>query len=111
MSEPTQPLGSPGAPGAPEETAVLPEADAARPGHRHPLSIGHLVMGVAFAGLVVTWALIVGDVVEGGDIRWLLPVPWVLAGVAGLVGLIARDRRHVGTRQVGWQGEESTMGR
>ena len=29
--------------------------------------------------------------VEGDDIRWLLPAPWILAGVAGLVGLVARD--------------------
>ena len=69
---------------------------------RHPVNIGHLVMGVAFAGLVVVWALVAGDVVEGRDIRWLLPMPWVLAGAAGLVGLIAADRRRVGARQVGW---------
>ncbi|MDO9456287.1 hypothetical protein [Nocardioides sp.] len=69
---------------------------------RHPVNIGHLVMGVAFAGLVLVWALVVGDVVAGDDIRWLLPVPWVLAGAAGLVGLIASDRRKVGQRQVGW---------
>ena len=50
---------------------------------RHPVNIGHLVMGVAFAGLAVVWALIAGDVVEGDDIRWLLPAPWVLAGIAG----------------------------
>jgi hypothetical protein len=68
----------------------------------HPVSVGHLVMGVAFAGLVVVWALIASDVVQGDDIRWLLPVPWVLAGVAGLVGLIASDRRRTGARQSGW---------
>ncbi|MEO9325815.1 hypothetical protein ABFT23_20145 [Nocardioides sp. C4-1] len=75
---------------------------------RHPVNIGHLVMGVAFVGLTVVWALVAGDVVEGDDIRWLLPVPWVLAGVAGLVGLVARDRRSVGEHQVGWQGETAT---
>lgn len=76
---------------------------------RHPVNIGHLVMGVAFAGLAVVWALVVSDVVEGDDIRWLLPVPWVLAGVAGLVGLIASDRRRAGSRQRGWvDGDPST---
>ena len=50
-------------------------------------------MGVAFAGLTVVWALVAFDVVAGDDVRWLLPVPWVLAGLAGLVGLVARDRR------------------
>lgn len=69
---------------------------------RHPVNIGHLVMGVAFAGLMAVWALVASGTVEGEDIRWLLPVPWVLAGVAGLVGLIASDRRRVGAQQRGW---------
>lgn len=69
---------------------------------RHPVHIAHLVMGVAFAGLVVVWALVTSDAVEGDHVRWLLPVPWVLAGVAGLVGLVVSDRRHLGQQQVGW---------
>ena len=69
---------------------------------RHPVNIGHLVMGVAFAGLMAVWALVASGSVEGEDIRWLLPLPWVLAGVAGLVGLIASDRRRVGSQQRGW---------
>ncbi len=52
---------------------------------RHPVNIGHLVMGIAFLGLVVVWALIEADAVGGNDIRWLLPVPWMLAGLAGLL--------------------------
>jgi cytochrome bd-type quinol oxidase subunit 1 len=63
------------------------------PSWRQPVNISHLVMGVAFAGLTVVWALVAYEVVEGDDIRWLLPVPWVLAGLAGLAGLVARDRR------------------
>lgn len=59
----------------------------------HPVNIVHLVAGVAFAGLTLVWALVVGDVVTGEDVRFLLPVPWVLAGAAGLVGLVASDRR------------------
>lgn len=59
---------------------------------RHPVNIGYLVMAVAFAGLFATWALVAGDAVGDEDIRFLLPVPWVLAGVAGLVALVARDR-------------------
>ncbi|CAN5173227.1 hypothetical protein BH09ACT12_BH09ACT12_24580 [soil metagenome] len=62
-------------------------------GARHPVSIGHLVMGVALLGLAVVWALVAGDTVEGKDIRFLLPAPWIIAGVAGLVALIASDRR------------------
>ena len=60
-------------------------------------------MGIAFLGLVGIWALIEGEVVAGDDIRWLLPVPWVLAGVAGLVAATrpGRSSRHA-TTQTGW---------
>jgi hypothetical protein len=68
---------------------------------RHPVSIGHLVMGVAFLGLAVVWALVVGDVVEDGDIRFLLPAPWILAGVAGLAALVTADRRTLAARRSG----------
>ena len=60
---------------------------------RHPVSIGHLVMGLAFAGLLGVWALIVGDVVDGDDIRWLLPLPWVFAGAIGLLAVTLASRR------------------
>ena len=69
---------------------------------RHPVNIGHLVMGIAFLGLVGVWALIQGDVVEGGDVRWLLPVPWVLAGLAGLLATALSGSKRWTTRQVGW---------
>ena len=61
---------------------------------RHPVNIGHLVMGIAFLGLVGIWALVQGDLVGGDDVRWLMPVPWVFAGVAGLLvtTLTARKR-------------------
>lgn len=62
-------------------------------GARHPVSIGHLVMGFALLGLAAVWALLVSDAVAVEDIRFLLPVPWVAAGVAGLVALVASDRR------------------
>ncbi|WKN47770.1 hypothetical protein [Nocardioides sp. Arc9.136] len=52
---------------------------------RHPVSVGHLVMGIALLGLVAVWAVVQSDAVSGDDVRWLLPVPWVLAGVAGLL--------------------------
>ena len=65
----------------------------APPSGRHPVNIGHLVMGLAFAGLVVIWALIEGDVIADSDIRWLLPIPWVLAGTAGLLAATLGNRR------------------
>lgn len=58
----------------------------------HPVNIAHLVMGVAFAGLVVIWVLFESRVVETSDLRWLLPIPWVAAGVAGLAATAPRLR-------------------
>lgn len=62
------------------------------PTGRHPVVVGHLVMGVAFLGLLLVWALIASDTIPGDDVGFLLPVPWVLAGVAGLAALVAADR-------------------
>jgi hypothetical protein len=64
-----------------------------REGGRHPVNITHLVMGVAFAGFLVVWALVVGDVVDGEDDRWLWPIPWLLAGAVGLAATLAPSRR------------------
>ena len=60
---------------------------------RHPVNVGQLVMGIAFAGMILVWALIAGDVVAGEDIRWLMPIPWVAAGGAGLVAMALTARR------------------
>jgi hypothetical protein len=79
-------------------TTTEPERESGR----HPVNVGHLVMGVALLGLVAIWALIVGDVVEGDDVRWLLPTPWVLAGAAGLIALAVNGHRGHEKRQVGW---------
>ena len=69
---------------------------------RHPVNIGHLVMGIAFLGLVGVWAIIQSDLVEGTDVRWLLPVPWVFAGIAGLLATtLSGGRRHAVT-ETGW---------
>ena len=66
---------------------------------RHPVNVGHLVMGLVFLGLLAVWALVKGDVVTGDDVRWLLPIPWVTAGVAGLAvfALKQRPRTQSGT--------------
>jgi hypothetical protein len=68
---------------------------------RHPVHVTHLVMGVVFLGIVVVWALVQADLVGGDDVRWLLPVPWVLAGGAGLLAttLSGRRRRQASARQ------------
>ena len=84
------------------------ESNPARPSGRHPVSVGHLVMGLAFLGLVGVWALVQGDVVDGDEIRWLLPVPWVLAGIAGLAATAVSGARRHSVRQVGWVGDPAS---
>ena len=73
---------------------------------RHPVNVGHLVMGIAFLGLVGIWALVQGGVVHNDDIRWLLPIPWVFAGVAGLLATTLSARNRYATRQTGWVGND-----
>jgi len=63
---------------------------------RHPINVGHLVMGLAFLGLVAVWAVVQGDLVDGDDVRWLLPIPWLLAGAAGLAASVLAGRRQGG---------------
>lgn len=55
------------------------------PSGRHPVNIGHLVMGLVFLTFVGAWGLIQTDVVTGDDAHWLLPLPWVVGGAVGLV--------------------------
>ncbi len=52
--------------------------------NRHPVHIGHLVMGLAFLCIVGAWGLVESGQVSGDDIRWLLPIPWLVAGAVGL---------------------------
>lgn len=75
------------------ETQRIQDGPATADSWRHPLNVGHLVMGIAFAGMVLVWALVAGDVVADDDIQWLLPVPWVGAGAAGLVAMALAARR------------------
>jgi hypothetical protein len=59
---------------------------------RHPVNVLHLVMGVAFLGLFMNWSLIQSGALDAGDLRWLLPIPWVAAGAAGLIATAPRLR-------------------
>ena len=59
----------------------------------HPVNITQLVLGVAFAGMVLVWALVQGDVVGTGELRWLMPIPWIAAGAAGLAATVWPGRR------------------
>lgn len=60
---------------------------------RHPVNILHLVMGVIFLGVVTIWALVAGQVASTEDLRWLVPLPWVVAGGAGLLVITLSRRR------------------
>ena len=60
---------------------------------RHPVSVGHLVMGVAFLGLATVWLLFETDVVQSDDLRWFLPLPWLAGGLAGLLAVALTGRR------------------
>jgi hypothetical protein len=78
-----------------ESTQVLPEEPTTRSGFAaglHPVNILHLVLGVAFLGMALNWALIESGVVETSGLRWLLPIPWVAAGAAGLIATAPRLR-------------------
>ena len=37
------------------------------------------------AGPFAFQALLRADVVDASDLRWMMPVPWIVAGAAGLV--------------------------
>jgi len=78
----------------PTETFLVPPDLEPAPSSSgvHPVNVLHLVMGVAFAGIAVIWALVESGAVGTSDLRWLLPVPWVAAGVAGLVATAPRLR-------------------
>jgi hypothetical protein len=73
-----------------EPEIPLEEERAAAPSGWHPVNIGHLVMGTAFVGLLVVWALTSSDAVELNDAHWLLPLPWLLAGLVGLAATVLR---------------------
>jgi hypothetical protein len=74
---------------------VIPEPAAPRRSGSHPVNVGQLAMGLVFLVAVGVWALIQTDTVTGDDIRWLLPLPWVIGGGIGLfAAAISSVRRH-----------------
>lgn len=74
------------------DTQIGPQIGSDQSG-RHPVSVGHLVMGVAFVGLATIWLLFETDVVMTDSLRWFLPLPWLAAGVAGLLAVALTGRR------------------
>lgn len=82
-------------------------------GDRPPVEVGHLAMGVAFLGLAGAWALVTADVVGPDGVRWLLPLPWIAAGVVGVVAAVlsARVRRRRRAVDAAQRPASGTMGR
>lgn len=76
----------------PQEIAEEPPVRRGFVAGLHPVNVLHLVLGVAFLGMVVNWALIESGAVETSGLRWLLPIPWVAAGAAGLIATAPRLR-------------------
>jgi hypothetical protein len=76
-----------------DEPMTGPLDAPAKPSGLHPVNVGQLVMGVAFAGMVLVWALYTGDVVDSSELRWLMPIPWIAAGAAGLAATVWPSRR------------------
>ena len=62
------------------EPMVGPLDAPEKPSGWHPVNITHLVMGVAFAGMVLVWALVQADVVATDGLRWLMPACWSATG-------------------------------
>jgi hypothetical protein len=70
-----------------------PEATGPLTAGRHPVNIGHLVMGLAFLCFVACWVIVKTRVVTGDDLHWLLPIPWVVAGAGGLTAMVVTGVR------------------
>jgi hypothetical protein len=56
----------------------------------HPLNVSYLVVGLVFLGLSASWVLRETGVVDLAEVRWLFPLTLVLAGVVGIVAMVAK---------------------
>lgn len=83
------------------------DPQGARRSGRHPVNVGHLVMGVAFLGLVVVWGLVTSDTVQLHESGWVLGLPWLVAGALGLLASVLRGPRDLaGTPPPGTPGQD-----
>lgn len=76
-------------------TDIDTETGASTASGRHPVSIGHLVMGLVFACFLALWAVVQFTDISPHDLRFLWPVPWIAGGAVGMVALAIRDRRRL----------------
>lgn len=54
----------------------------------HPVRIGHLAFGAAFAAIGLAWLL--ADTLGQGELAWITAVTALLLGAAGLVTALVR---------------------
>ena len=57
------------------------------------VKVGHLVTGLVFLGLAGSWALHQAGVIGDVGVGWLLPAILVVAGVIGLLAMLAGSLR------------------
>lgn len=59
----------------------------------HPVNLTHLVAGLVFLGFAGIWVALTVGWMPVDDLRWVLPVPWLLAGSVGLLVATGSQRR------------------
>lgn len=59
----------------------------------HPVTVGHLVMGLIFLCVVVLWIVLQSGGIDLHDLRWAIPFPFLVAGAIGLVAAAITARR------------------
>lgn len=75
------------------DVTVPVEVGTTSRGGRHPVNLTHLIMGVAFAAFALIWVAVTAEWLPVDDLRWVLPLPWLLAGSAGLLAATLGGRR------------------
>lgn len=65
----------------------------------HPVNVSYLVIGLLFLGLAGSWALREAGVVDLAEVRWLMPLTLVVAGLVGLVAAAWRGLAPPGEEQ------------
>ena len=79
----------------PEPVLLADDVEPQRRTGSHPVNAGQLAMGLVFLAAVGVWALVQTGAVNSHDLRWLLPLPWVIGGGIGLfAAAISSVRRH-----------------
>ncbi len=66
---------------------------AVRENGRHPVNIGHLVMGILFAGLVGAYLMYASNELDVDGLKWAIPVIFIVGGAVGLLAAVMASLR------------------